>query len=152
MESLAALVNGAIAFDSPADGQQAKGDQSYALYPDLAHSQRGVNILLDLPSGNNLSENRTPLMYQGLQVGTLTKLTLQQDSKVVGELTIDPSVVDLMRSGTHRDAQPAHQPQRRQAQPTADRHHAGAGTGEGEPQRASTCWTAARRCCNSLAC
>ncbi|HID3606403.1 TPA: intermembrane transport protein PqiB, partial [Serratia marcescens] len=100
MESLAALVNGAIAFDSPADGQQAKGDQSYTLYPDLAHSQRGVNILLDLPSGNSLSENRTPLMYQGLQVGTLTKLTLQQDSKVVGELTIDPSVVDLMRSGT----------------------------------------------------
>ncbi len=100
MESLAALVNGAIAFDSPADAQQAKGDQNYTLYPDLAHSQRGVNILLDLPSGNNLSENRTPLMYQGLQVGTLTKLTLQQDSKVVGELTIDPSVVDLMRSGT----------------------------------------------------
>lgn len=33
-------------------------------------------------------------MYQGLQVGTLTKLTLQQDSKVIGELTIDPSVVD----------------------------------------------------------
>lgn len=65
MESLAALVNGAIAFDSPADGQQAKGDQSYTLYPDLAHSQRGVNILLDLPSGNSLSENRTPLMYQG---------------------------------------------------------------------------------------
>ena len=63
--SPAALVNGAIAFDSPADGQQAKGDQSYALYPDLAHSQRGVNILLDLPSGNNLSENRTPLMYRG---------------------------------------------------------------------------------------
>ncbi|WP_163277267.1 MlaD family protein, partial [Enterobacter hormaechei] len=73
---------------------------SYTLYPDLAHSQRGVNILLDLPNGNSLSENRTPLMYQGLQVGTLTKLTLQQDSKVVGELTIDPSVVDLMRSGT----------------------------------------------------
>jgi paraquat-inducible protein B len=100
MESLAALVNGAIAFDSPLDGQQAKADQSYTLYPDLAHSQRGVNITLDLPSGNSLSENHTPLIYQGLQVGTLTKLTLEQDSKVTGELTIDPSVVDLMRSGT----------------------------------------------------
>ncbi len=100
MESLAALVNGAIAFDSPLDGKQAKADQSYTLYPDLAHSQRGVNITLDLPDANNLSEGHTPLMYQGLQVGTLTRLTLQQDSKVTGELTIDPSVVDLMRSGT----------------------------------------------------
>ncbi|HHB1424520.1 TPA: MlaD family protein [Serratia odorifera] len=100
MESLAALVNGAIAFDSPPQGQQAKAEQNYTLYPDLAHSQRGVNITLDLPSGKNLSENHTPLIYQGLQVGTLTKLTLQPDSKVTGELTIDPSVVDLMRSGT----------------------------------------------------
>ncbi|CAI2093241.1 paraquat-inducible protein B [Serratia fonticola] len=100
MESLAALVNGAIAFDSPLDGKQAKADQNYTLYPDLARSQRGVNITLDLPDGNSLSEGRTPLMYQGLQVGTLTRLALQQDSKVTGELTIDPSVVDLMRSGT----------------------------------------------------
>ncbi|MEB7885221.1 PqiB family protein [Serratia fonticola] len=100
MESLAALVNGAIAFDSPLDGKQAKADQNYTLYPDLARSQRGVNISLDLPDGNSLSEGRTPLMYQGLQVGTLTRLALQQDSKVTGELTIDPSVVDLMRSGT----------------------------------------------------
>jgi paraquat-inducible protein B len=100
MESLAALVNGAIAFDSPLDGKQAKADQSFTLYPDLAHSQRGVSITLDLPDGNNLSEGHTPLMYQGLQVGTLTRLTLQQDSKVTGELTIDPTVVDLMRTGT----------------------------------------------------
>lgn len=100
MESLAALVNGAIAFDSPLDGKQAKADQSFTLYPDLARSQRGVSITLDLPDGNNLSEGHTPLMYQGLQVGTLTRLTLQQDSKVTGELTIDPTVVDLMRTGT----------------------------------------------------
>ena len=100
MESLAALVNGAIAFDSPKDSQNAKPDQPFQLYPDLAHSQRGVAITLDLPSGSSLSEGRTPLIYQGLQVGTLTKMTLQPDSKVSGELTIDPSVVDLMRTGS----------------------------------------------------
>ncbi len=100
MESLAALVNGAIALDSPADGNQAKTDQQFELYPDLAQSHRGVDITLDLPSGNGLSEGRTPLMYQGLQVGTLTQITLQPDSKVTGKLTVDPSVLDLMRSGT----------------------------------------------------
>lgn len=100
MESLAALVNGAIALDSPVDGNIAKQEQSYELYPDLAQSQRGVEIDLDLPNGDGLSEGRTPLMYQGLQVGTLTKVTLQHDNKVTGKLTVDPSVLDMMRSGS----------------------------------------------------
>ncbi|MEY4476342.1 MAG: hypothetical protein RL248_2109 [Pseudomonadota bacterium] len=100
IESLAALINGAVAFDSPPNSQNAKPDQLFPLYPDLAHSQRGVSIALDLPSGNGLNAGRTPLIYQGLQVGTLTKMTLQPDSKVTGELTIDPSVVELMRTGT----------------------------------------------------
>lgn len=49
MESLAALVNGAIAFDSPQNSQDAAPDQPFQLYSDLAHSQRGVAITLDLP-------------------------------------------------------------------------------------------------------
>jgi len=81
MESLAALVNGAIALDSPTDGNIAKQEQSYELYPDLAQSQRGVEIDLDLPNGDGLNEGRTPLIYQGLQVGMLTKVTLQPDNK-----------------------------------------------------------------------
>lgn len=100
LESLAALVNGAIAFDSPGDSQQAASEDNYTLYPDLAHSQRGVVISLDLPDGKNLKAGSTPLMYQGLEVGTLTKMTLQQNGAVSGEMTIDPSVVSLMRQGT----------------------------------------------------
>ncbi|PPS58604.1 hypothetical protein CRX72_19490 [Pantoea sp. BRM17] len=68
---LAALVNGAIAFDSPDKGEPAESEQNYQLYPDLAHSQRGVLINLDLPDGNNLKANSTPLMYQGLEVCSL---------------------------------------------------------------------------------
>jgi len=100
MENISALVNGAIAFDSPADSPHAAMDQTFLLYADLAHSQRRVSITLDLPNGNNLQEERTPLIYQGLQVGILTKLILQADKKVRGELAIDPSVIDLMRTGS----------------------------------------------------
>ncbi|EGY28988.1 Paraquat-inducible protein B [Candidatus Regiella insecticola 5.15] len=100
MENISALVNGAIAFDSPADSPNATMDKTFPLYADLAHSQRGVSITLDLPNGNNLQEGRTPLIYQGLQVGILTKLILQADKKVRGELAIDPSVIDLMRTGS----------------------------------------------------
>ncbi|EOL9020035.1 MlaD family protein [Cronobacter dublinensis] len=100
LESLAALVNGAIAFDSPADSAHADQNDTFGLYEDLAHSQRGVLVKLDLPGGHGLKENSTPLMYQGLEVGTLTKLNLNPGGAVTGELTVDPSVVNLLRDGT----------------------------------------------------
>ncbi|BCG09110.1 MCE family protein [Buttiauxella agrestis] len=100
LESLAALVNGAIAFDSPENSAEAKAEDEFGLYEDLAHSQRGVIIDLDLPSGKGLTAGSTALMYQGLEVGTLTKLNLNPGSTVTGQMTVDPSVVNLMRSGT----------------------------------------------------
>ncbi len=51
LESLAALVNGAIAFDSPEESKPAEAEDTFGLYEDLAHSQRGVIIKLELPSG-----------------------------------------------------------------------------------------------------
>ncbi|WP_435953244.1 MlaD family protein [Dryocola sp. BD626] len=100
LESLAALVNGAIAFDSPEGSAPAKADDEFGLYEDLAHSQRGVLIKLDLPGGEGLKADSTPLMYQGLEVGTLTKLNLLPGGSVTGEMTVDPGVVNLMRTGT----------------------------------------------------
>ncbi|TGB95712.1 hypothetical protein C9E90_09530, partial [Salmonella enterica subsp. enterica serovar Enteritidis] len=46
LESLAALVNGAIAFDSPDNSKPAAQDDTFGLYKDLAHSQRGVIVKL----------------------------------------------------------------------------------------------------------
>ena len=100
MDSLPAIINGAIAFDSPSASQAAVSDENYTLYPTLAESHRGVSIALDLPDGNNLSAGSTPLLYQGLQVGTLTRLNLTDPQHVSGELTIDPSVTELMRTQT----------------------------------------------------
>lgn len=100
LESLAALVNGAIAFDSPEKSEQAAAEDEFGLYEDLAHSQRGVIIKLDLPGGEGLTADSTPLMYQGLEVGMLTKLNLMPGGAVTGEMTVDPGVVNLMRTGT----------------------------------------------------
>ncbi len=100
LESLASLVNGAIAFDSPDSSKPAEPDDEFGLYEDLAHSQRGVLIKLDLPGGQGLKENSTPLMYQGLEVGELTKINLNPGGGVTGEMTVDPSVVNLLRDNT----------------------------------------------------
>ncbi|SNY73852.1 PqiB family protein [Enterobacter sp. CC120223-11] len=100
LESLAALVNGAIAFDSPDDSKAASQNDEFGLYADLAHSQRGVIVKLDLPDGNGLKAGSTALMYQGLEVGQLTKLDLNPGGAVSGEMTVDPGVVNLLRDKT----------------------------------------------------
>lgn len=105
MDSLPAVINGAIAFDSPPDSDPAVADEHYQLYNSLAESHRGVKINLDLPDGKNLTAGSTALMYQGLQVGTLTKLNLADPQHVTGELTLDPSVTGLMRTNTRIELQ-----------------------------------------------
>jgi paraquat-inducible protein B len=42
-------------------------------------------------------------MYQGLEVGQLTKLNLNPGGKVTGEMTVDPSVVTLLRENADSD-------------------------------------------------
>jgi len=105
LESLTALVNGAIAFDSPDNSDVAAQNDEYGLYEDLAHSQRGVLVKLQLPSGDGLKAGSTPLLYQGLEVGELTKMTLNPDGSVTGEMTVDPSVVTLLREKTRIELQ-----------------------------------------------
>ncbi|MEO3988314.1 PqiB family protein [Pseudocitrobacter cyperus] len=105
LESLTALVNGAIAFDSPENSEVAAQNDEYGLYEDLAHSQRGVLVKLQLPSAQGLKAGSTPLLYQGLEVGQLTKLQLNPDSSVTGEMTVDPSVVTLLRDKTRIELQ-----------------------------------------------
>ncbi|MCS3430396.1 PqiB family protein [Klebsiella sp. BIGb0407] len=135
LESLAALVNGAIAFDSPDDSEKASSNENFTLFEDLAHSQRGVNITLTLPGGNGLNAGSTKLMYQGLEVGALTRMTLNPDSTVTGEMVIDPSVVNLMRTDTRITLE---QPKISLNNPSISRLLTGSTLelipGEGEPQ------------------
>ncbi len=55
---------------------------------------------MTLPDAKGLKAGSTPLMYRGLEVGQLTKLTLNAGGSVTGEMTVDPSVVDLLREKT----------------------------------------------------
>ncbi len=84
LENLSALVNGAIAFDSPLIRMSPRKTMNITCSEDLAHSQRGVVVTLDLPDGDGLKAGSTPLMYQGLEVGQLSKLNLNPGGKVTG--------------------------------------------------------------------
>ena len=88
-----------------------------------AHSQRGVIVKLTLPDAKGLKAGSTPLMYRGLEVGQLTKLTLNAGGSVTGEMTVDPSVVDLLREKRALNCVIRSSPQRRQHQFPADGKH-----------------------------
>ena len=57
-------------------------------------------MTLDLPDGDGLKAGSTPPRVSGLEVGQLSKLNLNPGGKVTGEMTVDPSVVTLLREKT----------------------------------------------------
>ncbi|WP_105902124.1 MlaD family protein [Vibrio gangliei] len=101
LESLNALLVGAIAVDSPEDGQRIEAGKTFKLYPDIKTAGRGIRITLDTPDDSNLSAN-SPIMYKGIEVGRITDVNLSDDkTKVVASAAIDPTFSDDLNSGSH---------------------------------------------------
>lgn len=101
LESLNSLLMGAIAVDSPEDGQPINTDKVYKLYPDIKTAGRGIRITMDVPDNSNVSAN-APIMYKGIEVGQITDIGLSDDkTKVVASAAIQPAFSDALNSGSH---------------------------------------------------
>ncbi|QLD32476.1 MCE family protein [Mannheimia varigena] len=113
IESLASVVQGAVAFDSPDNMEVAEQGQKFELYPDLKSAKRGIEIQVKVPLSPNLKVNETSVFYQRTQIGTLSQLklpevvdndlpkqNLEQDKLIDGILLIDPGYENLLRSQT----------------------------------------------------
>ncbi|HHW7518746.1 TPA: MlaD family protein [Mannheimia haemolytica] len=113
MDSLASVVQGAVAFDSPDNMEIAEQGQKFELYPDLKSAKRGIEINVKLPLTHNLKINETGVFHQNVQIGMLSQLKLpqvkdngvpQQESgqhkQIDGVLLIDSSYENLLRSQT----------------------------------------------------
>ena len=102
-ESLASLVSGGIAFATPehrVDSPPTDPKIPFRLYEDYESAQAGIKVLLTLNDFDGLSPGRTPVMYQGLEVGQLKKLTVDQSlTQAQAELTIDPLAEDYIVEG-----------------------------------------------------
>lgn len=114
MDSLASIVQGAVAFDSPENTPIAEQGQQFALYPNVKAAKRGVEVAVNVPLMPNLKVNETPVFYQNMQVGvlaTLDKFELPENDNtsveteikatVKGTLLIDPNYTDLLRADSH---------------------------------------------------
>ncbi|KMK51437.1 hypothetical protein RO21_06435 [[Actinobacillus] muris] len=114
VDSLASVVQGAVAFDSPDDSPAAAQGQKFALFENLKAALRGTEVKVNIPIAPNLKVNETPVYYQNLQIGVLSQLEMPTASAtenpevestpkgmLQGTLLIDPNHLDLLRSGSH---------------------------------------------------
>lgn len=103
-ESLASIVAGGIAFATPdnrKDSPPTDPSLPFRLYEDFDAAAAGIKVKVKLSDFEGLQAGRTPVMYKGIQVGTLKALKVDADlSAATAELTLDPLAEDYLVDGT----------------------------------------------------
>ncbi|MGE8067611.1 intermembrane transport protein PqiB [Pseudomonas sp. NPDC089569] len=103
-ESLASIVAGGIAFATPEnrkDSPPTDPSLPFRLYEDFDAAAAGIKVKVKLTDFEGLQAGRTPVMYKGIQVGTLKALKIDADlSGANAELTLDPLAEDYLVDGT----------------------------------------------------
>ncbi|MDR0276541.1 MAG: MlaD family protein [Paucimonas sp.] len=103
-ESLASIVAGGIAFATPEhrkDSPPTDPSLPFRLYEDFDAAQAGIRVKVKLSDFEGLQAGRTPVMYKGIQVGSLKALKVEADlNSAMAELTLDPLAEDYLVEGT----------------------------------------------------
>ncbi|KKA07727.1 mammalian cell entry protein [Pseudomonas ogarae] len=103
-ESLASIVAGGIAFATPEsrkDSPPTDPSLPFRLYEDFDAAAAGIRVKVKLSDFEGLQAGRTPVMYKGIQVGSLKTLKVDPDlSSATAELTLDPLAEDYLVTGT----------------------------------------------------
>lgn len=103
-ESLASIVAGGIAFSTPEnrkDSPPTDPNLPFRLYEDFDAAQAGIKVKVKLSDFEGLQAGRTPVMYKGIQVGSLKGLKVDPDlTSASAELALDPLAEDYLVKGT----------------------------------------------------
>lgn len=100
-ESLAALIAGGIAFDSPENSDEATNDDGFTLYQNYETAGRGARIRLTLADAQGISLHGSDIRYLGLKIGNLFSVNLSSDKKRVNlDAVIDPQLIDMIGDDT----------------------------------------------------
>ncbi|WP_026959026.1 PqiB family protein [Aliagarivorans taiwanensis] len=98
-ESLASLIHGGVAFDSPEQGLQARAGQHFTLFEgrDAATRLSRVSVTTDTVEGLNV--DRTRLRYKGAEVGLLRQIDYQQDHYLLS-FSVNSEYISLFKEDT----------------------------------------------------
>jgi paraquat-inducible protein B len=100
-ESLSALINGAIAVDSPDEGDSVTDRAVFKLYSDINAAGRGVLINIALPENHNLAQRTSTINYRGIQVGAINRIQFDSTRKsIIATAAIQPAFTDLLKENS----------------------------------------------------
>ncbi|PZQ37577.1 MAG: MCE family protein, partial [Ectopseudomonas oleovorans] len=103
-ESLASIVAGGIAFATPEHRKDSPATDPalpFRLYEDYDEAQAGIKVIVKLSEFDGLQEGRTPVMYKGIQIGSLKTMQIDRDlNSATAELTINPLAEDYLVEGS----------------------------------------------------
>ena len=113
MDSLASMVIGGVAFDSPDNAEAAEQGQTYSLYHDFKSAKRGIDVQILVPMNESLKLQKTGVFHKNVQIGILTDLMQPKDINGItdkmqktqqgilkGTLLIDPNYIHLFKTET----------------------------------------------------
>ncbi|NBI12913.1 MCE family protein [[Haemophilus] felis] len=102
LDSLNALVQGAVAFDSPDNSEHAQSGDKFTLFANYQAAQRGAEIRLALPKTINLQEGQAELYYKNRSIGVLSRvISKEESSHNEGILLVDPNLIHLFNTHSH---------------------------------------------------
>ena len=103
-ESLSSIVAGGIAFATPEhrkDSPATDPSLPFRLYEDFDAAQAGIRIKVKLSDFEGLQAGRTPVLYKGIQIGSLKTLKIDSNlESAMAEITLDPLAEDYLVDGT----------------------------------------------------
>src|SRR5690606_14957106 len=103
-ESLTSIVAGGIAFATPEhrkDSPPTDPALPFRLYENYDEAQTGIKVVVTLTEFEGLQEGRTPVMYKGIEVGSLKSMKIDRDlNSATAELTINPLAEEYLVEGS----------------------------------------------------
>ena len=102
-ESIISLAAGGIAFFTPGNHEDSPPTNSspFKLYSDYEAAEAGYKVVLHVRDVAGLNPGRTPVMFNGVQVGTMKSLSMNEDyTGATAELMMDPRTESLMNAGS----------------------------------------------------
>ncbi len=106
MESLASLIYGGISCGTPesleSSSPQAVNGMNFKLFSNYDSAEYGLQMTLQLASGEGIVEGSTRVMYRGLEAGVVKKIKLNNDEHhtVTAEILIDPRAEPVLKEET----------------------------------------------------
>lgn len=103
-ESLATIAAGGIAFSTPdnyPDSPPTDPSKPFRLYEDFDAAQAGLSVKLKVSDVSGLTPGSTPVMYNGVQVGTVKSIDMDKDfNGATATLSMDPRTEDFLNGDT----------------------------------------------------